>query len=81
METELASQFGKLKYEENLKNSIYDPDNEKTLVHATPLSIAFLSTSIVKEFQDSPDDEEDTRSSQEYINDLEEEYQARALLA
>ncbi|GJX87687.1 hypothetical protein Tco_0339701 [Tanacetum coccineum] len=31
--------------------------------------------------EDSPDDEEDTRSSQEYLNDLEEEYQARALLA
>ncbi|GKC92243.1 putative reverse transcriptase domain-containing protein [Tanacetum coccineum] len=30
---------------------------------------------------DSPDDEEDARSSQEYMNDLEEEYQARALLA
>nr|GEW85908.1 hypothetical protein [Tanacetum cinerariifolium] len=28
-----------------------------------------------------PDDEEDTRSSHEYLNDLEEEYQARALLA
>ncbi|GJZ01801.1 hypothetical protein Tco_0519762 [Tanacetum coccineum] len=33
------------------------------------------------DFQDSPDDEEDTRSSQEYLNDLEEEYQERALLA
>ncbi|GJS90493.1 putative reverse transcriptase domain-containing protein [Tanacetum coccineum] len=33
------------------------------------------------DFQDSPDDEEDTRSSQEYLNDLEKEYQARALLA
>ncbi|GJU89714.1 retrovirus-related pol polyprotein from transposon TNT 1-94 [Tanacetum coccineum] len=32
-----------------------------------------------KDFQDSHDDEEDTR--QEYINDLEEEYQARSLLA
>ncbi|GJQ95157.1 hypothetical protein Tco_0006296 [Tanacetum coccineum] len=32
-------------------------------------------------FQDSPDDEEDTRSSQEYLNDLEEEYQARSFLA
>ncbi|GKB43231.1 hypothetical protein Tco_0888173 [Tanacetum coccineum] len=30
---------------------------------------------------DTPDDEEDTRSSHEYLNDLEEEYQARALLA
>ncbi|GJR98109.1 hypothetical protein Tco_0270283 [Tanacetum coccineum] len=33
-----------------------------------------------EDFQDSPDDEEDTRSSQEYMDDLEEEYQARALL-
>ncbi|GJT62988.1 hypothetical protein Tco_1006521 [Tanacetum coccineum] len=33
------------------------------------------------DFQDSLDDEEDTRSSHEYPNDLEEEYQARALLA
>ncbi|GJY46705.1 hypothetical protein Tco_0435768 [Tanacetum coccineum] len=33
------------------------------------------------DFQDSPIDEEDTRSSHEYLNDLEEEYQARALLA
>ncbi|GJW28463.1 retrovirus-related pol polyprotein from transposon TNT 1-94 [Tanacetum coccineum] len=33
------------------------------------------------DFQDSPDDEEDTRSSKEYMNDLEEEYQAIALLA
>ncbi|GJZ56484.1 hypothetical protein Tco_0611677, partial [Tanacetum coccineum] len=33
------------------------------------------------DFQNSPDDEDDTRSSQEYMNDLEEEYQARALLA
>ncbi|GJY93386.1 hypothetical protein Tco_0509168 [Tanacetum coccineum] len=30
---------------------------------------------------DSPNDEEDTRSSHEYLNDLEEEYQARALLS
>ncbi|GJX58421.1 hypothetical protein Tco_0289811 [Tanacetum coccineum] len=33
------------------------------------------------DFQDSLDDEEDTRSSQEYLNDLKEEYQTRALLA
>ncbi|GKC12699.1 hypothetical protein Tco_1009481, partial [Tanacetum coccineum] len=51
-ESELASIFGKLKYEENLID-----------------------------FQDSPNDEKDTRSSQEYLNDLEEEYQERALLA
>nr|GEW13057.1 putative reverse transcriptase domain-containing protein [Tanacetum cinerariifolium] len=34
-----------------------------------------------EDFQDSPDDEEDTRRSHEYLNDLEEEYQARAILA
>ncbi|GJT33821.1 hypothetical protein Tco_0924240 [Tanacetum coccineum] len=33
------------------------------------------------DIQDSSDDEEDTRSSQEYLNNLEEEYQERALLA
>ncbi|GJT76895.1 retrovirus-related pol polyprotein from transposon TNT 1-94 [Tanacetum coccineum] len=31
--------------------------------------------------KNSPDDEEDTKSSQEYLNNLEEEYQERALLA
>ncbi|GKA58025.1 retrovirus-related pol polyprotein from transposon TNT 1-94 [Tanacetum coccineum] len=36
---------------------------------------------LLEDFQDSPDNEEDTRSSQEYMDDLEEEYQARALLA
>ncbi|GJQ97550.1 retrovirus-related pol polyprotein from transposon TNT 1-94 [Tanacetum coccineum] len=33
-----------------------------------------------QDFQDSLDDEKDTRSSHEYLNDLEEEYQAIALL-
>nr|GEZ21148.1 hypothetical protein [Tanacetum cinerariifolium] len=33
------------------------------------------------DFQDSPDDEKDTRSSQEYLNDIEEIYQERGLLA
>ncbi|GJZ95550.1 putative reverse transcriptase domain, ribonuclease H-like domain, aspartic peptidase domain protein [Tanacetum coccineum] len=35
----------------------------------------------IPDFQDSPDDEEGTRSSHEYLNDLEEESQARAILA
>ncbi|GJR85883.1 hypothetical protein Tco_0209894 [Tanacetum coccineum] len=79
--SELASLFDKLKYEENLIDSIYETEKNKSLVSATPLSTAFFSSSIVQDFQDSPDDEEDTRSSYEYLNDLEEEYQARALLA
>nr|GFD22013.1 retrovirus-related Pol polyprotein from transposon TNT 1-94 [Tanacetum cinerariifolium] len=53
----------------------------KSLVSATPLSTAFFFSSIVQDFQDNPNDEEDTRSSHEYLNDLEEEYQVRALLA
>ncbi|GKC97186.1 hypothetical protein Tco_1167461 [Tanacetum coccineum] len=80
-DSELASLFGKLKYEENLSDSIYDTEKKKSVNTATPLSTAFFSTSIVQDFQDSPDDEEDTRSSQEYLNDLEEEFQERALLA
>ncbi|GKE27828.1 retrovirus-related pol polyprotein from transposon TNT 1-94, partial [Tanacetum coccineum] len=63
-ESELASLFGKLKYEENLINSIYDTNQEKTLVPTTPLSTVFFSSSIVQDFQDSPDDEEDLRRSQ-----------------
>ncbi|GKB09270.1 hypothetical protein Tco_0837582 [Tanacetum coccineum] len=80
-DSELASLFGKLKYEENLIYDIYETEKSKSLVSATHLSTAFISTSIVHDFQDSHDDEEDTRSSHEYLNDLEEEYQARALLA
>ncbi|GJT91706.1 retrovirus-related pol polyprotein from transposon TNT 1-94 [Tanacetum coccineum] len=80
-DSELASIFGKLKYEENLIENIYETEKNKSLVSATPLSTDFFSSSIVQDFQDSPDDEEDTRSSHEFLNDLKEEYQARALLA
>ncbi|GJW61116.1 hypothetical protein Tco_0110451 [Tanacetum coccineum] len=79
-DSEFASLFGKLKYEENLINNSYENEKNKSLISATPLSTAFISTSIVKDFSDSPDDEEDTGSSHEYLNDLKEEYQARALL-
>ncbi|GJV97514.1 retrovirus-related pol polyprotein from transposon TNT 1-94 [Tanacetum coccineum] len=80
-DSELASLFGKLKYEENLIDSIYKTKKKKSLICATPLSTAFFSTFIVQDFQDSPNDEEDTRSSQEYLTDLEEKYQVIALLA
>ncbi|GKD11634.1 hypothetical protein Tco_1196041, partial [Tanacetum coccineum] len=80
-DSDLASLFGKLKYEENLTNNIYETEKKKSLATTTPLSTAFISTSIVQDFQDSPNDEEDTRSSLEYMNDLEEEFHERALLA
>ncbi|GJZ31429.1 hypothetical protein Tco_0576476 [Tanacetum coccineum] len=79
-DSELAYLFTKLKYEENLIDNIYETEKNKSLVSTTPLSTVFFSTSIVQDFQDSLDDEEDIRSSQEYLNDLEEEYQAKALL-
>ncbi|GKD15054.1 hypothetical protein Tco_1199461, partial [Tanacetum coccineum] len=60
---------------------IYEIEKNKSLVSATPLSTAFFFASIVRDFQENPDDEEDTRSTHEYLKDLEEEYQARALLA
>nr|GEU59824.1 hypothetical protein [Tanacetum cinerariifolium] len=41
----------------------------------------FDSNKNLYDFQDSPDDEEDIKSNHEYLNDIEEEYQARALLA
>ncbi|GJV84361.1 retrovirus-related pol polyprotein from transposon TNT 1-94 [Tanacetum coccineum] len=47
---------------------------------------SLINTNNTKDFElaslfDSPDDEEDTRNSHKYLNDLKEEYQARALLA
>ncbi|GJR81009.1 hypothetical protein Tco_0151794 [Tanacetum coccineum] len=80
-DSELGSLLGIRKYEENLIDNIYEIEKSKSLVFATPLSTTFPTTSIIQDFQDSLDDEEDTRSSHEYLNDLEEEYQARALLA
>ncbi|GJS89612.1 hypothetical protein Tco_0772248 [Tanacetum coccineum] len=56
-------------------------EKKKTLTTATPLSTAFFSNSIMRDFQDGPEDKEDTRSSQEYSNDLKMEFHERALLA
>nr|GFA21632.1 retrovirus-related Pol polyprotein from transposon TNT 1-94 [Tanacetum cinerariifolium] len=80
-DSKFASLFGKVKYEENLIDNIYEAEKNKSLVSATHLSTAFFFTSIISDFQDSLDDEDDTRSSHEYLNDLDEKYQARALLA
>ncbi|GJX17558.1 hypothetical protein Tco_0218390 [Tanacetum coccineum] len=63
---ELVSLFDKLKYKENLIDNIYKTGKNKSLVSATSLSTAFFSSSIVQDFQDSPDAKEDTRSSHEF---------------
>nr|GEV07262.1 hypothetical protein [Tanacetum cinerariifolium] len=70
-DSELASVFGKLKYKENLIDSIYETEKNKSLISTTPLSTAFFSSSIVKDFQDSPNDEEDTRSKEVSSDDNE----------
>ncbi|GJT64893.1 hypothetical protein Tco_1016373 [Tanacetum coccineum] len=57
--------------EENLIDNIYETEKKKSLATATPLSNAFFLTSIVQDFQDSSNDEEDTRSSsscQKHLN-------------
>ncbi|GKB05208.1 retrovirus-related pol polyprotein from transposon TNT 1-94 [Tanacetum coccineum] len=59
--------------DDTLARTLLEGDN-------TPIAIQPPFPSAGKDFQDSPD-EEDTRNSQEYMNDLKEEYQARALLA
>nr|GEZ88304.1 retrovirus-related Pol polyprotein from transposon TNT 1-94 [Tanacetum cinerariifolium] len=53
----------------------------KTIKSILKSNFTFKTKASKNGFQDSLDDEEDTRSSQEYMNDLEEEYQPRALLA
>nr|GEY30563.1 hypothetical protein [Tanacetum cinerariifolium] len=71
--------LSKLEINTGFINSIYETEKRKSLVPTTPLSTAF-TTFIVHDFQDSPDDEEDIKRSHEYLNDLEEEYQARTIL-
>ncbi|GJU25381.1 hypothetical protein Tco_1164002 [Tanacetum coccineum] len=46
-DSKLDSLFGKLIYEENLIDSIYETEKNKSLVFATTLSTAFFSSSIV----------------------------------
>nr|GEU77655.1 retrovirus-related Pol polyprotein from transposon TNT 1-94 [Tanacetum cinerariifolium] len=65
--------------------------NDLILYHEVPfdvkesrvmdLKLCYNTFKFKEDFQYSPDDEEGTRSSHEYLNDLEEEYQGRALLA
>ncbi|GJU51230.1 hypothetical protein Tco_1220785 [Tanacetum coccineum] len=56
-DSELASLFGKLKYEENVIDNIYETEKNKSIVFATPLATAFFSTSIDEEEVSSDDNE------------------------
>nr|GEV32767.1 hypothetical protein [Tanacetum cinerariifolium] len=70
-------------YEDNLIQRMYS-DTKKALI-TTPLSFAisttFFSNNVIWNFQEHYDDEVDERSSEEYLGDLNVEYQERSLLA
>ncbi|GJS20597.1 hypothetical protein Tco_0449229 [Tanacetum coccineum] len=72
--------FGKHKYRRNLIDIIYETEKKKSLVSATPLSTAFISTSIVQDFQDSLDDK-GSKTQSEYMDDLEKISSKKLLLA
>ncbi|GJV60137.1 hypothetical protein Tco_1466237 [Tanacetum coccineum] len=61
---------------EKMKWLVFCKVSQKTQIMVKESELASLI-----DIQDSPDDEEDTRSNHEYLDDLEEEYQERALLA
>ncbi|GJT92666.1 retrovirus-related pol polyprotein from transposon TNT 1-94 [Tanacetum coccineum] len=48
---------------------------------STAISTVFFSNNVIQDFQENSDDEVDKRSSEEYLRDLDIEYQERALLA
>ncbi|GJR57352.1 hypothetical protein Tco_1499514 [Tanacetum coccineum] len=80
---DLVDIYGRFVYEENLISRRY-PETKKALITApsvSPVSIAIFSNNIVQDFQENSDNEADTRTSEEYLKDLELEFHERALLA
>ncbi|GJY11510.1 hypothetical protein Tco_0379695 [Tanacetum coccineum] len=79
----LADIYGRFIYEDNLIQRRYS-DTKKSLI-TTPLSTAisttFFSNNVIQDFQETSDDEVDESSSEEYLRDLDIEYQERAHLA
>ncbi|GKB83345.1 hypothetical protein Tco_0950240, partial [Tanacetum coccineum] len=59
----------------------YSPLRKVVVLLAMRALNGISTTHIMHDMYPSHDDEEDTRDSQEYLNDLEEEFQERALLA
>ncbi|GJV89686.1 retrovirus-related pol polyprotein from transposon TNT 1-94 [Tanacetum coccineum] len=72
---------------ESLEHNLYKNDITPIICHNfsltsnPPIKPKDPGNYRMKDFQDNPDDEEDTRSCQEYLNDLEEEFHERAMLA
>ncbi|GJW78942.1 retrovirus-related pol polyprotein from transposon TNT 1-94 [Tanacetum coccineum] len=66
-----------LSFCQSLRNTNHVKDSEL----ASLFGKLKMKKTLYTDYQDSPNDEEDTRSSHEYLNDLKEDYQARDLLA
>ncbi|GJZ00758.1 retrovirus-related pol polyprotein from transposon TNT 1-94 [Tanacetum coccineum] len=74
----LATLYGKYNYEEGLIDQIYESETQRFTIQASS-SKALISN---HQFQDSDSDvEEDQRTSNEFMADLNAEYHERALLA
>nr|GEX28291.1 hypothetical protein [Tanacetum cinerariifolium] len=80
---DLADIYGMFVYEDNLIQRRYS-DTKKALIttpSSTSISTAFFSNNVIQDFQENSNDEVDERFSEEYLRDLDIEYQERALLA
>nr|GEW24263.1 hypothetical protein [Tanacetum cinerariifolium] len=80
---DLADIYGRFVFEDNLIQRRYS-DTKKALITnslSSTVSTAFFSNNVIQDFQENSNNEVDERSSEEYLRDLEVEYQERALLA
>ncbi|GKA79192.1 hypothetical protein Tco_0785788 [Tanacetum coccineum] len=80
---DLADIYGRFIYEDNLIQRRYS-NTKKALIttpSSTAISTAFFSNNVIQDFQENFNNEVDERSSEEYLRDLDIEYQERALLA
>ncbi|GJX94418.1 hypothetical protein Tco_0349004, partial [Tanacetum coccineum] len=69
---DLADIYGRFVYEDNLIHR-RSPKTKKALITTpsnSPISTAFFSNNIVQDFQENFDEEEDVRTSEKYLKDL-----------
>nr|GEW71650.1 putative ribonuclease H-like domain-containing protein [Tanacetum cinerariifolium] len=80
---DLADIYERFVYEDNLIQRRHS-DTKKVIIttpSSSAISTAFFSHNVIHDFQENFDDEVDERSSEEYLRDLDVEYQERAMLA
>nr|GEZ45016.1 retrovirus-related Pol polyprotein from transposon TNT 1-94 [Tanacetum cinerariifolium] len=80
---DLVDIYRRFVYEDKLIQRRYS-DTKKALIttpSSSAISTALFSNNVILDFQKNSDDEVDERSSEEYLRDLDVEYQERAMLA